>query len=58
MFAQYPLHHVTYSATKFEVHKTNSLGGDSIYKKLHARTHRQTNDGPTLVKKKVGITIH
>ena len=25
--AQYPLHHVTYSATKFEVATSNSLGG-------------------------------
>ena len=27
--AQYPLHHVTYSATKFEVATSNSLGGDT-----------------------------
>ena len=26
--AQYPLHHVTYSATKFEVAMSNPLGGD------------------------------
>ena len=28
--AQYPLHHVTYSATKFEVATSNGLGGDSF----------------------------
>ena len=28
--AQYPLHHVTYSATKFEVATSNGLGGDTV----------------------------
>ena len=28
--AQYPLHYVTYSATKFEVATSNRLGGDTI----------------------------
>ena len=28
--AQYPLHHLTYSATKFEVTMSNRLGGDTI----------------------------
>ena len=28
--AQYPLHHVTYSATKFEVATSNGLGGDAF----------------------------
>ena len=28
--AQYPLHHVTYSATKFEVARSNRLGGETI----------------------------
>ena len=28
--AQYPLHHVTYSATKFEVATSNRLGGDTF----------------------------
>ena len=28
--AQYPLHHVTYPATKFEVTMSNRLGGDTI----------------------------
>ena len=28
--AQYPLHHVTYSATKFEVASSNRLGGNTF----------------------------
>ena len=28
--AQYPLHHATYSATKFEVNNSNGLGGDTF----------------------------
>ena len=28
--AQYPLHHVTYSTTKFEVGTSNGLGGDTF----------------------------
>ena len=31
--AQYPLHHVTYSATKFEVATSNCLGGDTFTRK-------------------------
>ena len=31
--AQYPLHHVTYSDTKFEVAMSNSLGGDAFTSK-------------------------
>ena len=31
--AQYPLHHVTYTATKFEVATSNGLGGDTFTKK-------------------------
>ena len=31
--AQYPLHHVTYSDTKFEVTASNSLGGDAFTSK-------------------------
>ena len=34
-FAQYPLHHVTYSATKFEVTMFNLLGGDTITRKCN-----------------------
>ena len=30
---QYPLHHVTYSATKFEVAKSNRLGGETFTRK-------------------------
>ena len=31
--AQYPRHHVTYSATKFEVSTSKGLGGDAFTKK-------------------------
>ena len=31
--AQYPLHHVTFSATKFEVATSNHLGGDTFTRK-------------------------
>ena len=31
--AQYPLHHVTYPATKFEVARSNHLGGDTFTRK-------------------------
>ena len=41
--AQYPLHHVTYSATK----SSNGLGGDTFTINL---TDGQTDDGPTLVR--------
>ena len=37
--AQYPLHHVTYSGTKFEVATSNGLGGDTFT--------RNVTDGPT-----------
>ena len=33
--AQYPLHHVTYSATKFEVATSSRLGGDTITRKYN-----------------------
>ena len=42
----YPLHHVTFAATKFEVSTTNGLGGVTI---TNARRDRRTNEGPTLV---------
>ena len=35
--AQYPLHHVTYAATKFEVATSNSLGGDTFTRKVRDR---------------------
>ena len=31
--AQYPLHYVTYSATKFEIATSNRLGGDTFTRK-------------------------
>ena len=40
--AHYPLHHVTYSATKFEVALSNGLGGDTF-------TRNVNDDGPALV---------
>ena len=39
--SEYPLHHVTSSATKFEVATSNGLGGDTFA--------RNVTDGPTLV---------
>ena len=33
--AQYPLHHVTYSATKFEVATSKGLGGDAFTRKFN-----------------------
>ena len=33
--AQYPLHHVTYSATKFEVDTSKGLGGDAFTRKFN-----------------------
>ena len=45
--AQYPLHHVTYPATKFEVARSNRLGGDTFTRKyiiwsltLGSRSHK------------------
>ena len=35
--AQYPLHHVTYGATKFEVATSSSLGGDTFTRKVRDR---------------------
>ena len=39
--AQYPLHHVTYSTTKFEVATSNGLEGDTFTRN---RTDIQTTD--------------
>ena len=49
--AQYPLHHVTYSTTKFEVATSYGLGGDTFTRNVtdgrtHGRTDRRT-DGRT-----------
>ena len=49
--AQFPLHHVTYSPTKFEVATFNGLGGDTLARNVtDGRTHGRTNgqtDGRT-----------
>ena len=48
--AQYPLHHVTYAATKFEVAMSNGLGRDAFTRNvMDAKMHGQTEDGLTLV---------
>ena len=48
--AQYPLHHVTYSATQFEVATSNSLRGDSFRKNVtDGHTEGRKDDRPTLV---------
>ena len=64
--AQYPLHHVTYSTTKYKVSTSNGLGGDTFTRNVtDGRTHGQT-DGrrtdfgtkliyPFFLKKKAGI---
>ena len=42
--AQYPLHHVTYSTTKFEVATSNGLGGDTFTRNVtDRRTHGQAD---------------
>ena len=65
--AQYPLHHVTYSPTKFEVATSNGLGGDTFTRNVtdgrtHGRTDGRTTDRlrheiniPFFLKKKAGI---
>ena len=41
---QYPLHHVTYAPTKFEVSTSNGLGEDTITRNVtDGRTDRQTD---------------
>ena len=47
--AQYPLHHVTNAATKFEVARSNGLGGDTFTSnetdtQTHGRTERRRTD--------------
>ena len=44
---QYPLHHVIYAPTKFEVATSNGLGEDTIT--------RNVTDGPYFSYKKAGI---
>ena len=42
--AQYPLHHVIYAPTKFEVAMSNDLGEDTITRNVtDGRTDRQTH---------------
>ena len=52
--AQYPLHHVTYSATKFEVATPNGLGGDTFTRNVTDRLWYEINI-PFFLKKKTGI---
>ena len=52
---QYPLHHVIYASTKFEVAMSNSLGEDTIIRNVtdgrtDGQTDGQTDDRPTLVR--------
>ena len=48
---QYPLHHVIYAPTKFEVATSNGLGEDTITRNVtDGQTHGRTDDGPTLVR--------
>ena len=54
--AQYPLHHVTNSPTKFEVASSNGLGGDTFTRNVkdgrtHGRPDGLTDDGPFLTRK-------
>ena len=53
--AKYPLHHVTYSPTKFEDATSNGLGGDTFTRnvtdgRIHAWTDRRTDDRLTLTR--------
>ena len=47
--AQYPLHHVTYSTTKFEVATSNGLGEDTFTRNVTDGVGR-TDDGLTLTR--------
>ena len=56
--AQYPLHYVTYSATKFESATSNGLGGDTFTRNVTDRSieGQQTNFCTKIfLKKKAGI---
>ena len=63
--AQYPLHHVTCSPTKFEVATSNGLGGGTFTRNMtdgraHGWTDGQTDTKliyPFFLKKKAGIII-
>ena len=68
--AQYPLHHVIYASTKFEVATSNGLGGDTITRNVtdgrtDALTDRRTTDRlwyeiniPYFSNEKAGIIKH
>ena len=45
--AQYPLHHVIYASTKFEVATSNGLGGDTITRNVTDRQTHGRTDGRT-----------
>ena len=56
---QYPLHHVIYAPTKFQVATSNGFGEDTITRNVtdgrtdgqtDRRTDARTDDGPTLVR--------
>ena len=48
---QYPLHHVIYAPTKFQVATSNGLGEDTITRNVtDGQTDARTDDGPTLVR--------
>ena len=50
MIPKNPLHHITYTAIKLEVARSNGLGGDIFTRNVTgARTNAKT-DGPTLVR--------
>ena len=47
---QYPLHHVTYAATKSEVATSNGLGGDTFTRNVTGGYTDRRTDGLTLVR--------
>ena len=48
---QYPLHHVIYAPTKFEVAtREDTITRNATDRQTDRRTDRQTDDGPTLVR--------
>ena len=55
---QYPLHHVTYSPTKFGVASSNGLGGDTFTRNVtDARTARRTDGRRTDFDTKINTCI-
>ena len=48
---QYPLHHVIYASTEFEVATSKGLGEDTITRNVtDGQTDARMDDGPTLVR--------